>query len=793
MPSGRRRGRTPSRLSHALLLALTLSLLISALSPMPLVGDAEAQGTRAVKEKTFFLHTTNETKNVGSIATQHIMNTTVGTNEQEITSTMRIIARWLLYPELASSLTLNGTVNMTLWWNSSTGQSATWTLTISEVFADGTSEVVASAQVDNVVGTTLEEDSVNVSISRTFQRGSSIEAHINIVGDSATDYTIAWGSQARNSRVVFSTEDYIRIVPQGEGGILTLDSNRNEENNFDPDASNKTIYIQVKVTNPFGGYDISWVNLTVEDPNGTVIPELNNVSLQKVSGFFNSFESIYEVSWNYSGYPEGRYNITVYALDNNGYLSFLNNGDFGVHLEVETGVFFIGALPITVHILVPDGDGNPQEGVQVLVLLGESVETSGITNSTGGLVVDLAPGIYELQLWWKDTQVGNYSLDATEDIPFSDPFVATAAIYDLTFAAVDVMSAGLGGAALTVQFPNGTVTETPFVLNDAGEVSLTDMPGGSYRLTVTWKGEIVADDSFQIHASGTYVVAASVYYVTFSAVDADALPVENALVTVTNPQFGTILESQLTDLQGQLVSRLPPGSYEVNAKWFGVTVLEGYQIDVSGNNNFTLNLSVLNVDLRPVDSRGIPLEDASVTVTSGTLSQSANTLDLGTVSLRLPLGYYRIQVTWQNVQVFDETRALDGSVQTVELPARVFYLTITVQGSDGRPLENAFVTVARSGETVAAAHTNSEGKAEFRLPWGTYQVKVAYSTTYYLTRFSSTQEFEASLSEEQAPVQVTIENFPPPVYTTNLFFILVAIGVLMAGLVYMIIKLKGVS
>ncbi len=771
---------------------MVLLLLLSAVSSLAWMGTVEAQSLREVKAKTFYLHTSEDTKNVGSVATQHIMNTTVGTSGQTIYSQMRIIARWLLYPELADSLTLNGTFTMTIWWKASgdAGDPA-WTLTVSEVFSDGSSEVVATSQVNNDISTSFEEDSVSASILRTFQKGSSIEAQIDILGNAFVFYTIEWGNATRDSRVLLPAEDYIRIVPQGEGGIVTLDSDRNVKNNFDPAAQNKTSYFQAKLTDPFGGYDIHWVNLTVEDLDGNVVPDLNNISMPKVSGFFNSFESIYEVSWNYSGYAEGRYNITLYALDKNGRIAFEETGSFGGHLEVETGVFFIGAPPIEVHIRVVDGDGTNLSGAQVLILFGDVVQAEGTTNATGGLEVNLAPGIYEMEVWWKDTLVGSFPLDATEDVPFDAPLLAQAAVYDLVFSAVDSRGAGLSKAALAVKYPNGTVSDPPLVLDDRGNVTLPDMPGGRYDLTILWTGKVVAEKTFDIQLSGNYLVSASVYYVDFTAVDADGAVVENALVTVLDPAFGTIVESRLTNLQGKLVSRIPFGNYEVQVSWFGIPVLAGQSLSVSGDVDMTLSLSIFSTEFVPVDSRGISLEDAAVSISAGGFTRIANTLSGGSATLRVPLGDYSMTVVWRGVTVFDAVQTVDGTARTIQLQADVFYLTLTVRDASGSPLTGAFVTVLRAGETVGAGSTDAEGKAEFRLPTGTYQVQVSYRTTYLLTQVSTDVEASANLSQDLT-LDVPISSFPPPIYATVLFYVLIGVVAIAAGLIFVLLKLKEV-
>ena len=737
-----------------------------------------------MKEKTFYLHTLDETRNVGPISTQHIMDSIVGDSGDSITSNMRIVARWFLFPELAGFLQLEGDVNLVLWYMAQgTLDGATWVLTLNEIDKDGNINLVQTAERDLPSDpSVLTETNITASLNYTLQPGSTLEAHINIKGNSATDYTIAWGNSTYNSRIILPARNYMRIVPAAEGGIWTLDSELQAQSNFDPQAENKTIYIRVKATNPFGGYDIHWVNITVEAPSGTIVPELNNTSASKISGYFNSFESIFQVSWNYSGYPEGRYNITVYALDKNGYLSFINTGSFGVHLEVDdSGVFFIGAPPLEVHIRILDGDREPLEGASVLIILGEEVQASGTTNSSGYVKVNLAPGNYRVEVWWQQTLVGWEGLFADKNWPYDEPFTMTVAVYQVSFRAVDVRGAPLEGAAISVCFPSGNVTEEPFIADDQGVVSLGKSPGGTYGVVVVWRGKVVADETVSVNASATIDINSQVYYVNFHAEDADGENVENALVTVSDPLFGTVVEARLTNASGWLSSRLPAGSYEVHAKWFGVYVLKGENLTVGNNTDVFLTLSIYTVSIIPVDSKDVRLEDATVSVSSGVFSQSENTFEAGSVDLKLPVGNYTVKVSWQNVEVFSGTLTVDGTQPTITLDTNVFYLTVQVFDNLRSPLKGVFVTITKDETTVGSADTDATGRAEFRLATGTYTLEASFKATYYLTPYHGVETATVNLESDKT-TEIIFTSFPVPFYTTIVFYLLTLVGAALASI-----------
>ncbi len=240
-------------------------------------------------------------------------------------------------------------------------------------------------------------------------------------------------------------------------------------------------------------------------------------------------------------------------------------------------------------------------------------------------------------------------------------------------------------------------------------------------------------------------------------------------------------------------SRLPAGSYEVNAKWFGVYVLERESLLVENNTDVFLTLSIYTVSIIPVDSKGVRLEDATVSVSSGVFSQSGNTFETGSVDLKLPAGDYTVKVSWQNVEVFSGTLTIDGSQPTITLDTNVFYLTVQVFDNFRSPLHGAFVTVTRDETTVGAANTDAEGKIEFRLATGTYTVEASFKTTYYLTLYQDVETATVNL-ESDKNTEIVFTSFPMPFYATIVFYILTLVGVVLASITLLFFfKFRGVK
>jgi hypothetical protein len=62
-------------------------------------------------------------------------------------------------------------------------------------------------------------------------------------------------------------------------GVNTLNYLRNPQSGFESNALNTTVIVQATVTDPFGGYDVRWANVTITGPSGIV---LNNATMEKV-------------------------------------------------------------------------------------------------------------------------------------------------------------------------------------------------------------------------------------------------------------------------------------------------------------------------------------------------------------------------------------------------------------------------------------------------------------------------------------------------------------------------------
>src|SRR3990170_1450954 len=193
-------------------------LVVALLAPALLHGSllaasdlpTDTQG-RPLKDKTFYLQTSDVAKNIGTISTLNFFATTQGVTGLEIQSQQRIIAEWYLYPELAGEVRLNGTASLSIWYQSTeNGGTVTWDLLeLDRVARDGTLSLINSrtgfttpnpavALSYQLVTVTLPVDTV----ASPLQAGESLRLRINLRGNAANDYYVAWGDTVRDSRLL---------------------------------------------------------------------------------------------------------------------------------------------------------------------------------------------------------------------------------------------------------------------------------------------------------------------------------------------------------------------------------------------------------------------------------------------------------------------------------------------------------------------------------------------------------------------------------------------------------------
>jgi hypothetical protein len=702
-------------------------MLVSTLAVMP--DEVEAQGP-GNKDITFYLHNVTAGAQVGSITTMRIMNTTQGDTLNVSTRSAKSVQYdFYLYPVLADNTTVDNNVTVHIWARriatSGDNRGAAFIMRLYDVDATGADvATIASANVNYDMLTAWREYTISATnvADYTVAVGHSLRLYIEIDGSSSNDYQMAWGDTTRKSRVDIEMSDYVRV-----NDVDTLDYQRTPKIVYSQLTANKTMYFAANITDPYGGYDVKWVNATVVAPNGTTV--VNEALMTKTQGFFNSYYNEYEYVWNYSGYPTGQYNLTVNVVDNTGYYYRFptNPGDatFGGHLESMTVNFWIGGMPHNVTINVTDDLGTALPGAQVK--MGEGM---GTTDTGGQVVLRLANGTYDLEVKWQNVVVYLSSHTVLNDTWID----VSAAVYSPEIIILDDVGDPVFDAVVFTLHPNGTFLDQSWRTDAQGSIDWDTMAGGDYRMSVLWMGVEVYNATLDLNGQGPFTLTVMVYQLDIQVVDTAGQGLELAQVVISNTTNGLVADSTLTDFNGETMSKVPIGNFDFVVYWRNTVVFDSlvdHKVDASGT--LILQARIYAVNLTVVDASDLPLANARVVVgfaLSGQVQDFGTTDAAGILGTRLPVGYYNFWVYWKDVLVNETTNFyFDGSTEHTIL-ASVYWVDVHVQDTENVSVVSALVTLRHGdGLDFGTVSTDVDGNTSYRLPIGEYRILVSWKET----------------------------------------------------------------
>lgn len=708
-------------------MALTAILLLAGVAAASAGPEGVSASGREVqtKDMVFWMHYDPTSPTVNGQATQLTFNTTQywATTNRTIDTVKDLKVNFYMVPPLASDLTVNGTVKVGFWCNC-TGTTPNFGLTmkISEFNSSG-----GGGGTDNWTYTYDHPTNFNptsapeyysfdlTGFAHTFAKNSTIHFYLEITSGNDKYKAVYIDTATNNSRIIFPCRDYMAVA-----GINTFDYQGNPQNGFQVGVNNTTVVMRSTITDPFGGYDVRWSNLTLTGPGGNSI--LNNQTMAKTGGTPVSFSNTYETSWNFSGSPSGRYNITVWAVDNNGfyYCFYFMNFNYGYYAVSNTSFFFIGT-PKYVNVVALDSMGFPLPDAEVSATILDNVTDRNITNATGCSNLSMQPGSYVFKVRWSGVLVAGQVANITDNLTAADPLVITCDVYYPVFSAVDSRAVPLVDAAVYVHYPNGTASILPFRTNLSGEISLQQVPRGPYELSVVWGGLEVNRTIILVNGNITYTVSCDVFYLKVNLVDPHGLPVPSAQVVVADNSTGIVADSRLSDPNGTLEFRLPRHFYDLTVYWYEAVVNTTRHLPVLANREVDMVCGIFYFTVQALDSRGVAVENALGVVSissNGKVMDSKLSDGKGMFEIRMPTGSYNISIYWQDVLVFEGVDVPVNSDATFTAYCWVYYLTVTSVDSRGVPIENAQVQIKAvpSGKLFDAKASDAAGNLTSRLP-----------------------------------------------------------------------------
>ncbi len=634
---------------------------------------------------------------------------------------------WYMYPALADNMTTSS-ISLKIWAKAGTGssQNANIQLEIYERDSTGSETLVKAtgfgSQTFPAVGTLWTWTS-DFGSTHTFSKGSTIK--VRMIANPGTSKIVYfyYDSLAANSRVIIPTSDHIYV-----NDIETRDQNGDPTTVYSVTVSNKTADIRALVDDPFGGYDIKWVNITITGPNGTI--HVNKVGMKKISGNPIDLTLTYQYLFNYTDLPSGRYNITIWALDNSGYNHYhhFNQFTFGEYPITAEGNFFIGGQPNFLWLRVRDDLGRNLSGALVQVKISSSVSAFNFTNSSGMTNITVVPGIYSIQVIWQDVVVAKLNYSVSVNVTSDDPVLINASVIYPTITVLDNASIPIHKAAVYLVHPNGSKLD-PIQTDTSGNISLVRLPAGSWDVIVRWRGVVINTSSLDLNSSSQYIVMTTVYYLTVVTRDLSGSLMINIGISAFENETGLILDFKLTGPNGQAVLRVPKTTLDLEAYWLNLPVNSTFNIQVQGDMNITVICSIYNVPVIVTDPHGMPVSNAAVvfwTYPGGDLLGTGRTDEQGATNLKLVDGQYTMEVRWMDA-VVNRSLVIVQSGGQVNVIANIFYMNLTVLDTAGDIIADVkSITYTPIGTVISAQTLDSEGNGILRLPVGQVRLTILW-------------------------------------------------------------------
>lgn len=699
--------------------------------------DSRAQSRSVVKNETFYLHQTQQANYVFDYSTTTVFNTMVGNNLTNLSSGGgKVRVNWYLHPVLAGDFYINGSiflllnVQMRSDSNNFNGAINIEVYDVSFIDAGGTrtESLIASGTSGNIVFTTSVAGygATITGVDYTVPQNHSLRVFVEITGGSSNYYFMLFGDNVYDSHLVFQSEDYLEVDQ-----VYTKDYQGNAKSNFLLDESNKTIELVADVTDPFGGYDIKMVNMTLKSPTDATL--IDHQGMTKFQGTNISFVNSFHLFWNYTGAPTGQYSMEVWAVDWNGYnyYYYKQNFDFGVYPDTNTGIFFIGGQPLSGNVTVFDSLGNPLPGATVKATLGGQTIYSSQSNSTGVANLQGYPGIYTIIVIWQDILVKTHTdFDFKNDFPLE----LTCDVFYPQFKIVDNSGATLKGANVYIGHPNGSFAIVPYVTDANGLITLDRAPIGNYNIIVKWRDVEVANVIDLVDKNGLIdTIKCAVYNVQLTVVDSKNIGLPKAQIVIADNLSKLVLDSQISTLAGVMTSQLPLGDYTISVYWMQRLVKE---LDLSINMDYSdvIVCDVFYVYFLVVDTHNETVENAVVVITdkdTDAAMDSNSSNSAGLLESRLPAGESNVDVYWQSILVHSSLITITGDLPATNpilLKSDIYYLNLNCLDSHGIPLNKARVDIFHSfnSELVDSKESDSDGKLVFRLALGSFDFTVTW-------------------------------------------------------------------
>jgi hypothetical protein len=319
---------------------------------------------------------------------------------------------------------------------------------------------------------------LSAPLAHDFNEDTTLLAEVEVNAGSSAETRIWYDSPLYPCKAILPAQDYARPA-----SIKTYTTEDHQTTLFDYNwsESQRKVIIRANVTDPFGGYDIYHVNMTINDPTGKAVQD--NIEMSRVSGgiWESEYSNIYEATWSYEPTAVvGNYTVTVSVIDNNGNHQQDLTGSFSPFIEESTYVFNIGIVEYyDPAFLVTDDLGDPLPNAQVYLTWANGTEEKypRYTSSNGFVNLTHVPvGDYGLTILWKDKVVG----EVTIHVDSISVYTIKTQVYRLIMNVLDNNGNPVPGAYVIAETVSGVGYGLD--ISDSTGMASFRLPSGDYQI-----------------------------------------------------------------------------------------------------------------------------------------------------------------------------------------------------------------------------------------------------------------------------------------------------------------------
>ena len=483
-------------------ITVALAVLMT-LSSFAILHPATALYQGQAKSMQFYLHNLNTPVNVGGIQTTHVMNTTkifsFQTLEQAFANSLykpvgqpKIDVAFYLYPNFAGPLAIDGDWEVSLWINASAYKPTGFTVQYQEISPGGQTtwdsgkiNPAVTSSIGSYIDVPILNYKLSTQLTHTFTAGSTLLVIAEVNAGSTAETRIWYDSNTYQSKVTLPAKDYARAVT-----IETYNSEGDQTVNFASNTTdaNRVVRIDANVTDPFGGYDVYQVNITITDPEGNRVVDNKNMTMVQNAQWQTSYSNIYELKWPYpTNAAIGNYSIVITVIDNNGYNALQAIGKYDPFIEQNQTIFRIGVIAYYNPVIkIVDDNDSPLQGAAVYVIWrnGTVEQTPRTTDQNGTIKLTNAPeGQYGFTVYYKNQIVQQTTLQ----IHSNGPYTIKTLVYQLDVQVLDNNEKPVSNAFVIIYTPLGDGVAVN--ITDTTGTAIVRLPVGTYTI----EGHYIAD------------------------------------------------------------------------------------------------------------------------------------------------------------------------------------------------------------------------------------------------------------------------------------------------------------